>query len=459
MNTPVASSLPRASVSESGIRSTDLRLTEKLITLLIFLYWLVYENVVFFYSMEYGGTAFFILTNGIKLFLPFGMLLYTGLPSYRILRRSYTSFYILFFVAFLLWGLVPTLVSGDPLAWLKLLPRLMFFLSVVAFFSRRPTAFSLFAKCMVVYVLSALLQYILLYWTGTYDNTIDYKNQRMAGPFGLLGNVTSIMVFPSDPFPIIRLTGFWNEPSNASGSAIAAFFLARYLVATGERSFWRWASYACLFAGILALSIAGYLALCASLVLGLFFGVRGFTVGRVFQFVLLLLIVIALFGLVVFGRSYVAENATDNIWARAITGARDHGPQQRDDVSSGRLDIAKMTLEKSASELIGVGIQEVGSEGIEGSATAPLYWLLLTGFPGLVLLLSRETVLLAATRSLVRGQPAVLPLTQALIAVMTQHLSYGSWMNPNYFILAAMVLVCSHKATQQLLTTSQLSHR
>ncbi len=455
MNPTVSPSSPRSLVSNIDVRSVGLILTEKFFSFLIFLYWLIYENVLFFYSMEYGGTVFFTLTNGIKLFFPFVLLLYTGLPSSRLIIRGYVGLYVLFFATFLFWGLVPTMASGDPFEWLKLIPRFVFFIGIIAFFSRRPAAFSLFSKCMVVYVVSALLQYFLLYFTGAYNSPMSYEHQLMAGPFGLLGNVTSMMIFPGASFPFIRLCGFWNEPSNASGSAFAAFFLARYLVSMGEGRFWRNASYACLVAGMLALSNAGYFALGSALLLGFFFGATKFNARRVFRFVLLLPIVVALLWIVVFGRSYVAENLTDNVVARAITGVRDI-ESASSDVSDGRLDLMQMTLEKSG--FIGVGIQGVGSEGMTGSGTAPLLWFLMTGIPGLLLLLGREAVLLVSMRSLLRRLPTILPLTQALVVVMAQHLVYGSWMNPNYLILATMVLVCSHRSTHHFFTAKLIHH-
>jgi hypothetical protein len=42
----------------------------------------------------------------------------------------------------------------------------------------------------------------------------------------------------------------------------------------------------------------------------------------------------------------------------------------------------------------------------------------------------------------------MLPLFQALVAVLGQHLSYGSWMNANYFVFAAVVLVFADKLTE-----------
>jgi hypothetical protein len=268
--------------------------------------------------------------------------------------------------------------------------------------------------------------------------------------------VTSKVQIPGAQLPFVRLSGFWNEPSNASASAFVAFFLARYLVIMGEGSFWRTVSYACLAAGILAFSNAGYLALGSALLIGLFFGVRSFTYRRLFQFAFLLPIATSLLLIVFFGRTYVAKELPDNVLALAITGLRDFESLSLDP-SDGRIDLLYMTFNVIAERTIGVGIQEVGSNGIIASATAPLLWLLLTGIPGLFLLLCREIVLMVSNYSLLRKLPTMLTLTQALVVVMVQHLSYGNWMNPNYFILAGMLLVCSQRTTQKFFT-KKLSH-
>ncbi|MDB4877488.1 MAG: hypothetical protein JWM41_3934 [Gemmatimonadetes bacterium] len=439
MSTPLTAGSGGSRAVVDGL-NPRLSQADVLCTLAIFLYWLVYENVIFFYPMEYGGPALFGLTNAIKLLLPLGLLAYTGIPSPRLLTRGPVGFYVLFFATFLMWGLVPTLVSGDPWSWLKLLPRLAFFLSVAAFFSKRPNAFALYAKCIVLYVLSALVQYVLIYATGAYAN----------GPAGYTINPLGLIhatQFPGAPFAIVRLCGFWNEPSNASGSAFAAFFLARYLVNSGDAPKWRWASRGCFVAGVLALANAGYLALAAGVLFGLLAGTRRLTPGRVFQITILVPTALSLVLIVAFGRAYVLENMPDNIWARALTGVRDSSVGS--DVTGGRVELLKMTVGKTGSNFVGAGIQEVGSGGIEGSATAPIYWLLLTGVPGLLLLLSRETVLIASARSLAQRLPLMLPVTQALVAVMAQQLSYGTWMNPNYLALAAMVVVSAQRSTRR----------
>ena len=210
----------------------------------------------------------------------------------------------------------------------------------------------------------------------------------------------------------------------------------------GEGVFWRLASYAGFVAGALTLSNAGYFALGSAVFFGFFLGSGNLDARRMIRLFVLLPVAVALLGTALFGRIYVSENLSDSTVARAITGTR----EVRMDPSSGRLSVMDMTFAEIETNLIGVGIQKVGSEGIGGSATALLLWLLLTGVPGLILLIARDGVLLVSERSLLLKQPDMLPLIQALIVVITQKGVYGSWMNPNYFILAAMVLILSHRA-------------
>jgi hypothetical protein len=438
----VPMSLPPA-MPRTGVQLTrDLSLMDAMATLGVFLVWLVYENVFFFYAGDFSP-VFAVLTNGLKLLMPFALLLYAGLPPRLILLAGRSSLYLVFFAGFLAWALVPTLFLAAPLEWVKLLPRFVFFLAVLALFARRPATFSLFAKLLVLYVLSALLQYILLYVTGTYETKMELGGFYLGGPYGLFGNVTSMIYIPSAPFPFIRLAGFWNEPSNASASAFAAGFLARYLVAVGESRRWVLASRLCFISGILTLSNAGYFALGSAVLVGTLFSIRRLTGWRLLQLSLLLPMVLAVFLVVAFGRVYVANNMQDNIWARAAVGASDT-EQANKDPTSGRLDLANTAIKSSADTFVGLGIQGVGPDGmIDVPAGAPLYWLYLTGIPGLLLLLGREAVVMSAGWRVARLNRVALPVVQALVAVMAQHTSYGSWMNPNYFVLAAMVLVCA----------------
>lgn len=450
MNSAIASGveLPRAGTG-------SLSLTDKFVTLLIFLYWLLYENIFFFYAEDFGGPVFLLLTNALKLLLPVFLLIFTGLPGPKMLSRPHISIYFMFFVAFLLWSAVPTVISGDVAEWLKMLPRILYFPAVLAWFTRRPETFLFFVKLMMVYVLSALAQYLLIYATGAYDTATLNNYGYMAGPYGLFGNITSRFYLLNAPVPFLRLAGFWNEPTHASACAFASFFLGRYLVSVGESNSWRIASHVCLISGVLTLSLAGYLALGCALLFGLLFGGKQWTMWRAIRSAFLFPLAAILILIVGFGRTYVADNYPDNIWLRALVGARDTNIQQESfDPTSGRLNVAANAVDQAASTVIGVGIQITGDNGVPAPESAPLYWLMLAGFPGLLFILGREAALMLHAMRLSRNAPQAVPVVQALIAVMAQQLSYGTWMTPVYFVLAAMVLLLSADGRRGLVSRS-----
>jgi hypothetical protein len=441
MSIAISSNAVAGANFQASKRSGVLSLTDKFVTALIFLYWLIYQNIFFFYPMEVGGTPLAVLTGAIKLLLPVFLLIFTGLPSLATLSRAPVGLYCLFFTAFMLWGAVPTLISGEVVEWLKILPRVLFFACLLAWFSHRPATFALFAKWMMLYVMSALAQYLLIYATGAHETAVFTGYAYMAGPWGLFGNMSSRFYLLDNSVPFLRLAGFWNEPTHAAACAFSGFFLGRYLILTGHKKYWRTVSYVCLIAGVLTLSLAGYLAIGSAIVFALMFESKRWTTWRVVRFSLLFPVAMLLFLIVVFGRTYVADNYPDNIWLRAIVGARDSNIQQASyDPTSGRMDIASGALDRATSTVVGVGIQPTGMSGISAPESAPLLWLLLTGIPGLILLLCREAALLLQGRAIARVDPAALSLVQALVAVMAQQLSHGDWMTPSYFVLAAMVL-------------------
>lgn len=438
----VESSALSATLSLRTASSWRARSSDVLVGVMVFVYWLTYENVIFFYPKEFGGVDFVVVATLIKLALPLVLLMYAGLPSFTLLTRGASAVYWLLFVAFLLWALVPTLVSGDPLSWLKLAPRAVFFLAAVSLFAARPAVFVVFAKILSIYLLAALAQYLVLYVSGAWVHTTSIGAVRMAGPFGLLGNIGGMFDIPGLPMPFLRLTGFWSEPSNASGGAFAACFLSLFLAETGQGRHWKVAATLCGITGFLAFSNAGYLAFGAAVLAGLLLEAGRWRASRVARFVLLLAIAIGLAVVAVKGRRYVFENMPENAWARAFTGLRTNEGESLDDATAGRVDLFRLAAREAGTNIIGRGVQTVGSEGINDvSASAPVFWLALTGVPGLVLLLLRELVLLTEARRLVSFWPSARPLVQALVAVLVQQASYGSWMNPNYLVVAAAILV------------------
>lgn len=407
----------------------------KFITFLLFFDWLTYENLILLEPEFYVGQIFLVVAFSFKLIFPFAFLAYTGLPSLSLLKKARVGIYIVVFFAFLFWSLFPTLLGGDIISWVKLIPVFVLFIAVLSFFSKYPAAFLLFAKCLVLYVISALLQYLCVYIFGYYDLP---TRGVLAGPFGIFGNVISQISAPD--FHLLRLNGFWKEPSNAAGSAFSAFFLARYLYAVGERPFWRIASYLCLISGFLTLSNAGYLAIGATLLIGLFIQAKQNFKGIIIKTFLITPVIAVMLWFALFSRSYFANHGSEYRLLLAISGIR-HDVNDDFDPTDGRKDLLTYTFDRVNDKIIGYGVQVTGPTGLNSSASAPLLWLLLTGYPGLLLLLLREAVLLVSLRKMIKRNPELLFLSQALLVVIVQHSVYGNWMNPNYLIFAAAVLI------------------
>jgi hypothetical protein len=449
--------LPQASLARAVLTRADhggvqtpiarLSVAESIATIAVFGYWILFENVIFAFPMEFGGSQFLLATYLLKLLLPVILLTYTGLPSPRFLLQGASGLYVWCFAAFLGWAVVPTLISGSLVDYLKLLPRFLYFIAVLALFSTRPPSMLLYAKLVIAYVLLSLCQWAGVYITQSFEPTMTVP-ANLTGPSGLLGNISSRFYLPSVSVPIVRLAGWWNEPSNAAASAFVGFFLARYLSVAMQQTRWRLISYLCLIAGLLTLSNAGYLALAAGLLVSAIGGGRGLHLGRIVKIVAISAMVVALFLVALYGRQYVAANMSDNMWARAIAGVREDVVETVD-WTGGRVTLAQATVESARANTIGVGVQVWGEGGVIVSASAPLLWLMLTGGPGLALLAFREISLWFVARSLLRGSPSALPIVQALAVVVVQQLSYGSWMDAQYFCIVAATLALAGNVWSQ----------
>lgn len=415
----------------------SIKTADKLAAFIIFLYWVLYENIFFFQGGGLG-VIFQLTTLSLKTFLPFGLLAYSGVQL-KLISNKYAGHYLIFFVVFLAWIGGVTLFNGDMVEWFKFLPRFVFFIAVLSIFYKSPEAFSLYAKLVITYVLFALLQYVLTYVTGAYNNPVELPFYLSAGLPGLYANITSMMSFPGFSVPILRFAGLWNEPSNASGSAFEAVFLALYLYKTEGDGKWKVISCLCGLAGLLCLSNVGYFALGMALGVGLLLKSRAdFRSTGLLQKIFVFVFAIAAILITFFGRTYVEANYVDNDALRAIVGLRE---VDAEDPYGGRLKITGRVVDYISDHLFGLGVVEyVQSENTMFSGSAPLYWLVTGGVFGLTLLLLRELMIFRASYQLAKKSPEHIYLIQALVAVMSQHLSYGSWMNPNYFVLVAAVI-------------------
>jgi hypothetical protein len=199
-----------------------------------------------------------------------------------------------------------------------------------------------------------------------------------------------------------------------------------------------------LVAGFLTLSNAGYLAIGGSI-----FAIYFLETGRqkklnfVKQFFFLFLgIILIWFSL--FSRSYFSSQSTEFKLIYAISGAN-MTEDDNYDPSSGRVDLLEDALKTTSKNIIGAGIQPTDAKGLKSSASAPIFWFVMTGFPGLFLLILMQFALFAKIRSKISENHSLIFLVQALIVVMVQQLVYGSWMDPNYLILTSAVLISINK--------------
>lgn len=408
-----------------------LRRTEVKWVLLILVQCFLFE-IVFFDYPEFLGDTGGSLVNGAKLLIPLLLFVACGVPSLRFLWRiPQCAGYFLAIGLFAVWLLFACVISFDPggafFNWLKFAPRILFAVGAVGCFLLKPAVFEAIKRVYVIWGVLMVAQFIVLNLTAGYNYIVEFDgvDARFAGPFGLLGNVTSLTEFPGIPFPIPRLCGFWHEPSNASGSLFVAFFLARNLVAVGASKKWAYAGWCCFIGGFACLSNAGYLAIGAAACVGLMISRQQSFRLLVAKMVIFPLTFILLLG-GLFGRKFVAENMPDNQFAVVIFGVRELRPGEEHlfDVTSGRIDIAQDAIATALVKPLGLGLisRTTSNAAILASATAPIFWLQFAGFPGLILLLHIEGGLFLAGYRRARTSRVALAVMQAWVALLAQQL-------------------------------------
>jgi hypothetical protein len=320
------------------------------------------------------------------------------------------------------------------------MPRFFFAFLIGLYFLRQPEASITVMKSLVMIGALTVAQFCLLVPLLLFNlvnefHSVGFRGATYFGPFGILGNQTAMMYFPGLSFPIFRLTGFWLEPSNASGFLFAVFFLARVVYLIEKKRFWRIMSYVCLTGGFLALSNAGYLAIAApTLFACLFMKKSG---GKIVYVVVLTTLALGLAFFAVRGRTLVNEQYSDSSGLKALAGAR-AGTEV--DPYSGRVELFQKNMDLIVSKPFGIGMQISGEGHYEdASQSAPIQWLAYTGIIGLILLLLREYQVLIIAIKYSRQSPIIMAASQAWLAMFVHHLGYGTWMTPGYLLLCALV--------------------
>jgi hypothetical protein len=364
-------------------------------------------------------------------------------------RTRWAALYFALSAAFLAWGLVPCFFSpkySETLVqWLKFVPRLLVAALVAGYLVLRPQATIKIFKLLVIIGALAMVQFAVLLPVFLFELAPGFEipgvNGVFYGPFGLLGDQASQVKWWSSAYlPVPRLTGFWPEPSNASGFLVAAFFLAQAVYAAEGRQRWRWLSYLCLLGGFAGLAGAGYVALAASAMWGVLI-VRK-RPGRRWSGALVGALAIGLVVFAVGGRLIPRDYLEDRPLLRAAAGVRTQDEQDVEELYGGRLELLSQNVQVWKEEPFGVGFRIPGKGFFdEASASAPVLWLTYSGLVGLLILLGVQACVFQAALSQSRRSAVSARVAQAFVALFAQHLSHGTWMSPLYIVLCVVVVL------------------
>ena len=400
------------------------------ITLLIFFQWMLYENVFFLEPKEFFGNLFVVIF-ALKLCIPF-IIFYSSNFQVIFIKKGQTSLYILFFITFILWSFIPTLLHGNLFSWVKLVPVFVYFLAITSFFYSNADQVYLLFKMIIIYFLLSLIDYLLI---CSYDfSFIGLVNHRIQA---------NTIFLPDLTFP--RMVGLWKEPSNTSLIAFISYFLGIYLFKVTGRKIWRYTAYLCVASGVLCLSSAGYFAFLLAL---LYRSVRYNKSEGIFKkWLTYLMSVLAVFLIffTVYSRYYFKDNETENSYIVLLSGVKSNADDY--DPSSGRVYLMKHALQNIGNNPLGYGMQATGAKGtVSSSASAPFFWLTLTGIPGFVLLMLRDLTLVKMFKRTAKFDEKNMFLVQCLVCVLAHHLINGSVMDATYVIFSSLILI-SYKKT------------
>lgn len=387
------------------------------------------------------------IVNALKMSIPvllFFLVFFSGSSFY--LFRPFIR-YLVLLLLFLAWAFLPSFLSTHApecvSQWSKYLLRYLMIFSVGTYFMSRFSAQILTIKLFSIIGLLVLLQFLCL--------NIDFYSYPYLKPFAFSGNGAPIYgplgLFATplnvSHYEMLRLIGYWIEPSKASGFLFPAFFLGQAIYFYNFKRIWKYISYACLLGGFLCLSNAGYLGFAGAVLFGIL------RVMRFPKIKLLHLVGLALgIGFIVFalfGRLYIVNHSINSDFLRVASGASFKDTSLNyDEISGGRVQLFQSNLNTLLKNPIGIGMRIPGTnedgEGFNITAGAPGFWLTFTGMPGLLLLL---LVQLQTLYTNIKSNISIfeLRLTQAWITALLQQSVYGDWMSPFFHTLAVLFFI------------------
>lgn len=374
------------------------------------------------------------------------------LPKYLV---GYLLLFLLFSAVTLVACLLSSQFNESITQFIKVIPpRLFFIFSLCVLLYKYPDLITALNKILFVIAVFTFFQYffaVLYVQLHPFEKTSLISESRginFAGPMGLFGNInTQFAIFDVQ---YIRLTGFWLEPSNASGYMMSCFFLAKFVRAKVGTGIFKDIFYVLPLIGcLLCLSNAGYLTLAVSLCTFIFLSNRNPAASfvKILPFILILLI-----GLM--GRELVYTFYPDNDYLKLVVGLRSTDSSSEVDFSDGRFDNYKLNFTKAAREPFGTGLRIPGENNSGGgdktaSASAFFYLLVYTGIMGLAITLCMKGLIfrtLIGNRTYAEEKRRLLIfMFSAWLCVTIQNLVYGNWMSLYYYYLAiATIVLFSH---------------
>ena len=413
-----------------------------IISFSIILYWQIYENVIFLKPDIYLGVFFQFIVYAYKFLFPF--ILFTYALDKNIIHNLLfeNKLFNLLNFTFIMWALISTLFFGELISWIKIVPLYFFSVGTTLLFIKNYKISIFVYKCIIFYSVISLIQYILIHITGFYSSE-NPGSDELTGPFGLFGVTNGNFYLPGLDYPIVRLTGFWKEPSNASAVNFASYFLSLYLYKIENKKLWFYVSFCCLIGGLLSISNAGYFALGGAFFIGFLLRFNSFSLKyKIIKLLIFTPFIITLIWFALFSRSYFSENQIDSNFIKAISGIRVNSNNLQDyDPSSGRIDLINKSIEDFGfKSFFGIGLQKFGAgTNIEVSGSAPFFWLTMTGYVGVLILLLRDFFVFLFFRRFIQKSQNGIYIIQAFIVILLQQSIYGVWMDANYLLFISFV--------------------
>jgi hypothetical protein len=401
----------------------------------------------FKYPGEYLIAVKVILTS-ILLILNFKSIqkLIETFPSKKL---TYVNCYLIIFLFFLIYSIVPTVISGSLFSYSQIFTRFLIAISIALYIKEHGflSITNYLTYILSFFLFSYLVAYLIIVLQNKVSSIILIQELNNMKIFGRLTPTLFV-----EGIPFIQFRSIFGEPANASGVYGAFSFILLYKYAVFGKNKYLWLSGVFLFAVNCTFSFAGYIAAFFSFFIAGVLIIKKQDSDRFIRNWLLWLMVI-FFTLSIMRPIliYFHKTSFPQKWVvvEMVFGAHKILDETKldkigVDVTDGRARLANEAVAHALLRPLGIGIQNIIANprydlGVTNiSSSAPFFWLQLTGFIGLGILLLRELVILHAMKNL--NQIGIIFLLAAFVDKFISELNYGIWMSTIYFLMVLIFL-------------------